>query len=128
MGRFRFVAGALGIIAGFFVYQYGFLLILNLSQSLSDWSMTLFPWLGLLEVRVMGAVLQLVGGVIAIVGLLVCISWVGSQPRGKLLPSGLPGTSEPEARIVVPLQKCRFCGADIEPDAAFCPKCQRAQV
>ena len=45
MGRLRFVVGALGIILGFFVYQYGFFLTLKLSDSLASWTMTYVPWI-----------------------------------------------------------------------------------
>lgn len=126
LGRLTFIAGALGIIAGFFVYEYGFFLTLDLSPSLSAWTMTLVPWLG--SRTIMGAALQLAGGVLAIAGLLSCVAWVGSQSRGKLLPSQLPRTSEPDAQAAISVRRCKFCQAVMESDAAFCPQCQRAQV
>ena len=123
MGRMRFVVGALGIIVGFSVYQCGLFMMLNLSGSLTSLIMSYVPWTTSAET--LGAALQFVGGVIAIVGLLVCISWIGTQSRAVALPSR---RSEPVGQITEPARKCKFCGAAIEPDAAFCPSCQRAQT
>jgi len=126
LGRLRFIAGALGIVAGFFVYEYGFFLTLDLSPSLSGWTMTLVPWIA--SRAIAGATLQLAGGVLAIAGLLSCVAWVGSQSRGKLLPSQLPRTPQPDTQAAISVRRCRFCQSVIESDAAFCPQCQRAQV
>lgn len=126
MGRLRFIAGAVGILVGFFVYEFGFLLTLNLSPTVSDWTMAFLPQAGSLDV--IGWMFQLLGGVVGIVGLLVCIGWVGSQLAAKPSLTGQPITPEHETRPVISLKKCKFCGADIEIDAAFCPTCQRAQV
>lgn len=126
MGRLRFILGALGIILGFFVYQYGFFLTLKLSDSLSSWTMTYVPWIG--SVMILGSVLQLFGGVIAIAGLLICISWVGSQPGATLSPVGRRSAAESVAQIPDSAPKCRFCGAVMESGAVFCPSCQRAQA
>jgi hypothetical protein len=126
MGRMRFVVGALGIVAGFFVYQCGLFLTLNLSSSLTDWTMTYVPWIASAEI--LGAALQLIGGMIAIAGLLTCISWIGTQSRAALLPTRSRGASESVTQIPDSAPKCKFCGAVMESDAAFCPSCQRAQT
>lgn len=126
VGRLRFIGGALGIIAGFFVYQYGFFLILNLWPDLSSWSLALVPWIG--SPSVMGATLQLVGGAIAIAGLLFCIAWIVSQPSQKVALREAPRRPEPVIQAAASERRCKFCQEAIEPDAAFCPKCQRAQV
>jgi hypothetical protein len=126
MGKLRFVLGALGIILGFFVYQYGFFLTLKLSDSLASWTMTYVPWIR--SVAILGAVLQLFGGVIAIAGLLICISWVGSQPGATLSTVGRRSAAESVAQIPDSASKCRFCGAVMESGAVFCPSCQRAQA
>ena len=125
MGRLRFAAGAFGIIVGFFVYQYGFYLTLKLSPTLFAWSVTLIPWIGSSEL--IGAVFQLVGGVLAIAGLLFCITWIGSQSREKRVTAGFVPPSQRESQILAS-RKCKFCGAAIESDAVFCPKCERAQA
>jgi hypothetical protein len=125
MGKMRFAVGALGIILGFFVYQYGFFLTLKLSDSLASWTMSYVPWIG--SVPVLGAALQLIGGVIAIVGLLICISWIGSQRVS--LPSIRPQrTGELVSQVPDSAPKCKFCGAILESGMTFCPSCQRAQA
>ena len=126
MGRLRFVAGAFGIVLGFSVYQYGFFLTLGLSDSLASWTMSYVPWMG--AVAIMGAALQLIGGMIAVGGLLICISWIGTQSRAVLLPTRSRGASEPVTQIPDSAPRCKFCGAVMESDAAFCPSCQRAQT
>lgn len=125
MGRIRFVVGAFGIVVGFFVYQDGLFLTLNLSGSLTAWTMSYVPWIASAEI--LGAALQLIGGMIAIVGLLICISWIGAQSRAVTLPPRARGDAESVEPIPASAQKCKFCGAVMEPDAAFCPSCQRAQ-
>jgi hypothetical protein len=126
MVRMRFLVGALGIVVGFFVYQDGLFLTLNLSGSLTAWTMTYVPWIASAEI--LGAALQLIGGLIAIVGLLICISWIGTQSRAVTLPTRARGDAESVKQIPDLAQKCKFCGAAMEPDAAFCPSCQRAQA
>jgi hypothetical protein len=126
MGRLRFVLGALGIILGFFIYQCGFFLTLKLSDSLASWTMTYIPWID--SVAILGAVLQLFGGVIAIAGLLICISWVGSQPGATVSPVKRLSAAGSVAEIPDSAPKCKFCGAVMESGAAFCPSCQRAQA
>jgi len=126
VGRLRFVIGAVEIIAGFSIYQYGLFMTLNLSPILFAWSETLVPWIGSREA--MGAAFQVVGGALAILGLLTCIAWVGSQSKAKALRAVSKQTLQPSVQPVLPQHKCKFCGAAMEPDATFCPKCERAQV
>ena len=130
MGRSRFIVGALGIVVGFFVYQYGLFLTLgDLEASLVG----LLPYLSaaLLSLfgspALAGAILQLIGGIIAIAGLLVCISWIGSQ---RVMAPSIRAQRTAELVTQTPdsAPKCKFCGAVMEPDAAFCPSCQRAQA
>jgi hypothetical protein len=125
MGKMRFAVGALGIILGFFVYQYGFFLTLGLSDSLASWTTTYVPWIG--SVAILGAASQLVGGVVAILGLLVCISWVGSQ-RAALPSIGPQRIAESVPQIPDSAPRCKFCGAIMESGTAFCPSCKRAQA
>jgi hypothetical protein len=126
MGRLRFVVGALGIVAGFSIYEYGFFLTLNLSAGLTGWTMILVPWIG--SVEILGAALQLAGGVIAIVGLLICISWIGSQPRVTQQSIKPQRVTELTPRIPDSAPKCKFCGTVLESGTTFCPSCQRAQA
>jgi hypothetical protein len=125
MGKTRFAVGALGIILGFFVYQYGFFLTLKLSDSLASWTMTYVSWIE--SVEVLGAALQLTGGAIAILGLLICISWVSSQKAAS--PSiGPQRTAESATKVPDSAPRCKFCGATMESGTAFCPSCKRAQA
>ena len=125
MGKMRFAVGALGIIVGFFAYQYGLFLTLKLSDRLGSWTMAYVPWIG--SVELLGATLQLVGGVIAIAGLLICMSWIGSQREAE-------ASIRPQRTVELVTQapdsapRCKFCGAIIESGLTFCPSCQRAQT
>jgi hypothetical protein len=131
MGRSRFIVGAVGIVVGFFVYQYGLFLTLGdleaslVGLGLSDLSAALLSLFG--SPALAGAILQLIGGIIAIAGLLVCISWIGSQ---RAMPSSTRAqrTAELVTQTKDSAPKCKFCGAVMEPDAVFCPSCQRAQT
>jgi hypothetical protein len=131
MGRSQFIVGALGIVVGFFVYQYGLFLTLGdleaslVGLGLSDLSATLLSLFG--SPALTGAILQLIGGIIAIAGLLVCISWIGSQ---RVMPPSIRAQRTTELVTQVPDSppKCKFCDAVMESDAAFCPSCQRAQA
>jgi hypothetical protein len=131
MRRSRFIAGALGIVVGFFVYQYGLFLTLGhleaslVGLGLSDLTAALLSLFG--SPALAGAILQLVGGIIAIAGLLVCISWIGSQR--VMLPSiKAQRTAELATQIADSSPKCKFCGAPMESGMAFCPSCQRSQA
>ena len=139
MGRLRFIAGAIGIVVGFFVYQYGLFLALDHAEiSLIGLELT-----SLAEVLVLpfgssveaGATFQIVGAVVAIAGLLTCISWLGSQPT--IVPRSIVAPKKSEPDILSSFksqlsslgsQKCKFCGAAMELGAVFCPSCQRAQA
>jgi hypothetical protein len=131
MGRSRFIVGGLAIVVGFFVYQYGLFLTLGdleaslVGLGLSDLSAALLSLFG--SPAITGAILQLIGGVIAITGLLVCISWIGSQ---RVMPPSIraQGTAELVTQVPASAPKCKFCGALMESGAAFCPSCQRAQA
>ena len=131
MGRSRFIAGALGIVVGFFVYQYGLFLTLGdleaslVGLGLSDLSAALLSLFG--SAALTGAILQLIGGIIAISGLLVCISWIGSQ---RVMPPSIRAQRTAELVTQTPdsAPKCKFCGALMEYGMAFCPSCQRAQA
>ena len=126
MGRLRFVVGALGIILGFFVYQYGFFLTVKLSDSLASLTMTYVAWIE--SVVVLGAALQLIGGVTVIVGLLICISWIGSESKATALAVMSRRPAESAKQVIDSRPRCKFCGAIMESGAIFCPSCQRAQA
>jgi len=132
MGRLRFIPGAIGMLAGFFIYQYGLFLELDhleaslLGLALSSVGTAVVSLFG--SSAIAGGVLQLIGGVVAIAGVLACISWLGSQPRILPMPSVARIKSESVTIISANVRKCKFCGTPIESDAAFCPSCQRAQV
>jgi len=97
-----------------------------LGVGLPSLSAILVPLLG--STSAAGAILQLVGSIIAIAGFLVCISYLGTQ-RAKLAPvvSGKPAGSS-LTQMFDTRPKCKFCGAVMESGAAFCPSCQRSQA
>jgi hypothetical protein len=132
MGRLRFVVGALGIIVGVFVYQYGLFLTLDHSEAsllgvgLPSLSEVLLPLFG--SASAAGAILQLVGSIIAIAGFLVCISYLGTQrPKLTSVVSAKPVASS-LTQMFDTRPKCKFCGAVMESGTAFCPNCQRSQA
>jgi len=129
VGRLRFIAGAFAIVLGFFVYEYGFFLTFFQSQleSLSNWTMNLIG-LASVDIKFFGALLQLIGGAIAIAGLLICISWIGSQSAARIIQVSPQRTAESVTQVQDTGPRCKFCGAAMEYDAAFCPSCQRAQA
>lgn len=127
MGRLRFVVGALGIIVGVFVYQYGLFLTLDHSEEslvglgLPSLSAILLPFFG--STLAAGAILQLVGSIIAIAGFLLCISWIGSQ-RPRLVPVASVKPPAPSLMQMFDTRpKCKFCGAVMESGTSFCPSC-----
>lgn len=126
MGRLRLAAGALGIVLGFALYQYGLFMMLNLSPILFAWSSALVPWI--VSREVLGATFQVVGGALAIVGLLSCIAWIGSQSRARSQPAVAAQAAKADVQSALLQRKCRFCGAAMKPEAAFCPTCERAQA
>jgi len=138
MARLTFVAGAFGIIVGFFVYQCGLFLTLDHGGSLVGLGLgslteVLVPQFG--SAAIAGAIFQIVGAMAAIAGLLGSMSSVVAHPSIVPRPIVAPKKSEPDilSSFVSQLQslgsqKCKFCGTPIELGATFCPSCQRAQV
>jgi len=126
VGRLRLAAGALGIVLGFALYQYGLFMMLNLSPILFTWSSALVPWI--VSREVLGATFQVVGGALAIVGLLSCIAWIGSQSRARSQPAVPAQAAKVDVQSALLQRKCKFCGGTMKLEAAFCPKCERAQA
>jgi len=72
--------------------------------------------------------LQFSGGIIAILGLIIAIGGVASPQRIETRYVQLP--PQPSANPMQLLTRqfsCKFCGAEIEKDEVFCPKCRKAQ-
>jgi len=72
--------------------------------------------------------LQFGGGIVAIFGLIIAISGVAA-PQGTKARY-VQAQPQPLAKTAQPFMQqfnCKFCGAEIEKDEVFCPKCRRAQ-
>jgi len=72
--------------------------------------------------------LQFGGGIAAILGLIIAISGVATPQRTEARyvqapPKTLAKPTQPSMQQL----NCKFCGAEIEEDEVFCPKCRRAQ-
>ena len=80
------------------------------------------------SVALSAVLLQLGGGIIAILGLIIAISGVAAPQRIETRYVQAP--PQPSAKVTQPVMQlfnCKFCGAEIEKDEVFCPKCRKAQ-
>jgi len=114
---------------GFILYQFGISLIELPGSYLSEVASSVLAALFLGQSTDLLAVfLQFGGGIIAILGLIIAISGVAApQQRGARYVQASPQPSAKPTQPFVQQLNCRFCGAEIEKDEIFCPKCRRAQ-
>jgi hypothetical protein len=70
-----------------------------------------------------GLVLQFGGGIVAIIGFLLCISSLSTRVVTRIQEV----KTVAEAPPAVSLPKCRFCGGAIGVDSAFCTVCGKSQ-
>jgi hypothetical protein len=111
--------------------QFGLLITLNpqtilihISQIISDISI----------VELVGVLLQLLGGVLLVTGLIVSVSSIVEikfeDERRNLLAEFLPIFEERIANVFTSqatAQKCKFCGTPLKAGAIFCSSCGRSQ-
>jgi len=114
---------------GFIIYQLGISVIAlprgYLSEAENSVLATLFPGQ---PVDLLAVFLQFGGGIIAILGLIVAISGVATPQRTEIRYVQAP--PQPSARptqFLIRQFNCKFCGAEIEENELFCPKCRKAQ-
>lgn len=118
--RFGLAVGSLVFILGFIGYQVGSHLIPQESRTVTDFLLSLLP--GGIPTETLGLALQFGGGIVAIVGLVMCLASL-SRSAVRLQPVGVSRTA-PET---VEGSRCRFCGGALEEDAVFCPVCGKSQ-
>jgi len=116
-------------MVGFIVYQFGISIIAlprsYLSEVENNVLTALFPGQ---PVDLLAVFLQFGGGIIAILGLIMAISGVAAPQRTETRYVQAP--PQPSARptqLLIRQFNCKFCGAEIEENELFCPKCRKAQ-
>jgi hypothetical protein len=114
---------------GFIIYQFGISMIQlprsYLSEIANGTFAALFPGQ---PVDLFAVFLQFGGGIIAILGLIIAIGGVVSPQRTETLYVQAP--PQPSARptqLLIRQFNCKFCGAEIQENELFCPKCRKAQ-
>lgn len=112
------------MMLGFVIYQFGLLVTFRLAGLRSQLP-TLVPTT--LSADLVGMALQFGGGIIGIVGFIVCISGVASTYHEKTLRGLYDLIGGRSEQHVTPSSRCRFCGAEIKEQAVFCPVCSKSQ-
>jgi hypothetical protein len=120
-------------MVGFIIYQFGISVIAlpggYLSEVESSIFAALFPGQ---SVDLLAVFLQFGGGIIAILGLIMAISGVAAPQRIETRYVQAPVEASSNRTQLFPLLpsrkfNCKFCGAEIEENELFCPKCRKAQ-
>jgi len=123
MGRLTFATGTLILIIGFIIYQSGLLILLQRATFISQLA-AIFPESSSLDL--IGIALEFGGGILGLIGLIICISnAISTQCKETLreireLKATLP-------KMLTPKRRCKFCGAEIDEQATFCSVCNRSQ-
>jgi hypothetical protein len=121
----RLAGGSLLFILGFVGYQVGVHLLPGGSQTLRGYLAPFMPK-GSVPTETLGLALQFSGGIVAIVGLAVCLSAL-AQPvfitqEAESAPP--PPASAPVTALKI---RCPFCGEPMDEGTIFCPACGRSQ-
>ena len=127
----KFVIGSVLLYAGFMLVYLGF----NIGGANSFLDDTLRRWIPLdWAIPLRASILQLLGGLVAVTGFILCIS---PNPPVPLRPPSPPTIiiqkiPEPAAPAITSetpsVPKCKFCGSPMQTRDAFCPSCQRSQT
>lgn len=128
MARLNLTLGTVILIGGFLIYQLGFSIVLHQAGIPSPLA-TIFPEGS--DLAFIGTVLEFAGGILGIIGFIICISSAISTQRKETLREiaklgafrAPPRYEEP----ITPARKCKFCGTEMDELAVFCPVCNRSQ-
>jgi len=123
MGKLTFAFGTLILISGFVIYQLGFSITFH--QALLSPLASIFPepYLDLI-----GVALKFGGGILGIIGFLICISnAISTQRKITLREISKLRATPPAEKTTIHTHPCKFCGAQIDKRTNFCPACNRSQ-
>jgi len=127
MKRGALLVGSLMLVVGFILYQFGLSYELHPTSLLGRWLARFaeneVPWN--LSLEVVAVLLQFVGGLLAIFGLIVCFAGVSRSDGAKFQSKPVDLLRIKASRTVT---NCRFCGAEIRQGSPFCPNCNRSQI
>jgi len=124
MGRIGLGFGTLLLVLGFVTYQLGLLVTFRSTEFQGQLPSFLR---GILPTGLMGVAMQLGGGITAIVGFIVCICGAVFSYNKQILRQLEDLIATRSEERVVPMLRCRFCGAELEEQAIFCPVCNKSQ-
>ncbi|WP_455278350.1 hypothetical protein [[Eubacterium] cellulosolvens] len=117
----RLIAGFILIVLGFLSYQVGFSFILRQTELMIKYITMVVP--ESYPMDTIGLALQFGGGIVAIIGFLLCVSSLSTRVVTRIQEV----KTVTEAPPVVSGPKCRFCGGAIGADSAFCTVCGKSQ-
>lgn len=130
----RFVLGAGFVYVGFLLFFVGFAINATSEPLFDEFGKALVPISLTQPLR--ASIIQMVGGFIAVTGILICISSLAKPPAlteiGQRMPDSLPvqatgGVSATTNALTLP-PNCKFCGVPLRNGESFCPSCQRSQT
>jgi len=117
----RLIVGFILIVLGFLAYQVGFSFILKETELMIKYITMVVP--EHYPMDTIGLALQFGGGIVAIVGFLLCVSSLSSPVVTRIQEV----KTVTEAPPTVSGPKCRFCSGAIGADSAFCTVCGKSQ-
>jgi len=123
MGRLTFATGTLILIIGFIIYQFGLLITLH-QATFTGQLVAIFP--GGSSLDLIGVALEFGGGILGLIGLVICISNAISTQRKETLRE-IRELKATLSKMLTPKRRCKFCGAEIDEETTFCSVCNRSQ-
>ena len=122
----RTLIGGVILIIGFLMYQTGISIALESNPYTLAFLKETISFLQInLKNNIAIILIEYLGGIIAIIGFLICISSLSSKEKVSDT-SILRKVEEKEAPPTETILKCKYCGAYIDKDDIFCAKCDRA--
>ncbi len=122
------------VYIGFLIFLSGFIISTISVPEFDQIGRALIPIS--LAPQLRGSIIQFLGGLVSVTGLLICISSYPKstppmvimqkpveQPTQKITPE-YTGNVEPQTLT----PKCKFCGNLLREGDVFCPSCQRSQT